>query len=189
MFANSDLTNYYLLKGGISISEDADLNNYKTPGNYYCNSNIIAKTLKNCPCKNAFVMKVEYGTGTNYPTQTIVQFNTGNKFFRLFQYDVDTWKNWTSYVITSDLGGAVFQPATGNIKYGMNGIYIGQFSNGPLQNDGEPFSVCVYLIGTGSFQTAVYAFAVTQYVEGHLFFNRMSTNNTWDMSTWKKLIS
>lgn len=100
-----------------------------------------------------------------------------------------TWAKRFDRVITnSDLGGAVFQPASGNIKYGINGIYIGRFSNGPIESDGAPFASCIYLIGTGTNQTSIYAFTITQYSQGHLFFNRMNTASVMEFETWKKLL-
>ncbi len=98
------------------------------------------------------------------------------------------WK-WDPIVANSDLGGAVFSTATGAIKYGMNGIYLGKFSNGVEQPDGTGiFDACIYLIGTKLLETAVYAFPITQYIGGHLFFNRMGTNNQFELTSWKKLI-
>ena len=104
-------------------------------------------------------------------------------------YDGHTWLGWLKYTTNTDLGGAVFQPASGNIKYGMNGIYIGAFSNGPLQSDGTAFEACIYLIATKGWLTVAYVFPITQYSEGHLFFNRMNHNNAWELSSWKKLIA
>ena len=100
-------------------------------------------------------------------------------------------EEWTieTYVTNTDLGGAVFQPASGNIKYGMNGIYIGAFSNGPLQSDGTAFEACIYLIATKGWLTVAYVFPITKYSEGLLFFNRMNHNNAWELSSWKKLIA
>lgn len=89
--------------GGILIQNNADLNDYLTPGNYYCPGSAAAKTLINCPCDDAFIMKVELGTGTQYPTQTIVEFNTGRRFFRVFVMDAHSWRGWVSYVTNSDL--------------------------------------------------------------------------------------
>ena len=103
--------------------------------------------------------------------------------------NTDGWNGWKQMVVNTDLGGAVFQPASGNIKYGMNGIYIGAFSNGPLQSDGTAFEACIYLIATKGWLTVAYVFPITQYSEGHLFFNRMNHNNAWELSSWKKLIA
>lgn len=91
-------------------------------------------------------------------------------------------------VTESDLGGAVFSTATGAIKYGMNGIYLGKFSNGPVTNSGSLFEACIYLIGTRSGKTTIYVFSITDYASGHLFFNRLDANNSFELTSWKKLI-
>lgn len=100
-------------------------------------------------------------------------------------------EEWTieTYITNTDLGGAVFKTASGNIVYGMNGIYVGRFNNGPIEDDGTPFSSCIYLIGTGTNQTSIYAFAITQYLGGHLFFNRLNAANVMELEKWKKLIA
>lgn len=134
-------------------------------------------------------MKIEYSIGNAYPAQIIRQYNTGDVFYRFFNSTQNSWTSWMKYITDNDLGGAVFQPASGNIKYGMNGIYVGKFNNGPLQSNAEIFDTCIYLIGTGTNQTAVYAFVVSQYSGGHIFFNRMSSSNSWQLSEWKKLIA
>lgn len=71
----------------------------------------------------------------------------------------------------------------------MNGIYIGQFNNGPLvPNGSEPFFNCIYIIGSNGGVTVSYAFTMSQYGDGHLFFNRMTGDNIWQIADWKKLI-
>lgn len=61
----------YLLKGGASILKGEDLyaDKFKIPGNYFCPSIALAKTLLNCPLSTAFTMKVDYGTGRSIPRQ------------------------------------------------------------------------------------------------------------------------
>lgn len=82
--------------GGIEIPEGADLNNYKTVGNYYCPLNTTAKTLKNCPTGYAFTMEVRKGTGDNYPQQVIYEY-IGGGFERYFDHvDSKSWKPWGS---------------------------------------------------------------------------------------------
>lgn len=82
--------------GGIEIPEGADLNNYKTVGNYYCPLNTTVKTLKNCPTGYAFTMEVRKGTGDNYPQQVIYEY-IGGGFERYFDHiDSKSWKPWGS---------------------------------------------------------------------------------------------
>lgn len=127
--------------------------------------------------------------GNNYATVMAMSYWTKNPILTA-NIENGVWKNRFIKIITdSDLGGEVFSTATGAIKYGMNGIYLGKFSNGVEQPDGTGiFDACIYLIGTKSLETAVYAFPITQYIGGHLFFNRMGTNNQFELTSWKKLI-
>lgn len=80
--------------GGIEIPAGADLNNYKTIGNYYCPMNTTVKTLKNCPTNYAFTMEVKYGTGNDYPKQIIYEY-FGGGFERYFEsVGSKAWKPW-----------------------------------------------------------------------------------------------
>lgn len=82
--------------GGIEIPAGADLNNYKTIGNYYCPMNTTVKTLKNCPTNYAFTMEVKYGTGNDYPKQIIYEY-FGGGFERYFEsVGSKAWKPWGS---------------------------------------------------------------------------------------------
>lgn len=81
--------------GGIEIPAGADLNNYKTIGNYYCPMNTTAKTLKNCPIWSAFTMEVKKGTGDGYPKQIIYEHLSARRFERYYNtYDNSGWKDW-----------------------------------------------------------------------------------------------
>lgn len=55
------------LKAVKSVPQNADLNEYVTPGEYYCNSNATAGTIVNSPVSMAFRLTVESSTS---PTQT-----------------------------------------------------------------------------------------------------------------------
>lgn len=111
MVTNGNLSNYYTLSFGTQILDKSDLNSYKEPGNYYCSGSLAAQQLINSPTKNAFVMKVELGTGINYPTQTITSFGDGKKYFRVYIPENTEWRNWVEYVTNTDLQTAI---ATGN---------------------------------------------------------------------------
>lgn len=81
--------------GGIEIPEGADLNNYKTVGNYYCPLNTTVKTLKNCPIWSAFTMEVKKGTGDGYPKQIIYEYLSARRFERYYDtYNNSGWKDW-----------------------------------------------------------------------------------------------
>lgn len=77
------------MKGGTIIPNNADMNNYTTPGNYYCISNSATRTLKNCPFTLAFTLKVEYSRGNSVPCQTFREYNTGITAYR--KYESSTW--------------------------------------------------------------------------------------------------
>ena len=84
-------TNTYALKGGTAILENADLNDYRTPGNYYCDSDSIVATLKNCPVSHAFTLKIIYGNGINYPLQIITDYSNQIQATRRFVQSSLTW--------------------------------------------------------------------------------------------------
>lgn len=48
-------------------------------------------------------MKVELGTGINYPTQTITSFGNGKKYFRVYIPENNEWRDWVEYVTNTDL--------------------------------------------------------------------------------------
>lgn len=104
---------------GTQILDKSDLNSYKEPGNYYCSGSLAAQQLINSPTKNAFVMKVELGTGINYPTQTITSFGDGKKYFRVYIPENTEWRNWVEYVTNTDLFSVHFiaQTLNGYVEY------------------------------------------------------------------------
>ena len=85
----------YLLKGGTAISNGADMNDYTTPGNYYCISDSAAITLKNCPFTHAFTLKVEHSRGTSVPCQTFREYHTGITAYR--KYESSSWKGYAYF--------------------------------------------------------------------------------------------
>ena len=92
--------NSYLLQGGTEIPKNADMNGYKTLGNYYCKLSDNVITLANAPdFTTAFIMKVEFGSGNNYPTQIYVELTSGRVARRFFDY---IRESWSQYVYFSD---------------------------------------------------------------------------------------
>lgn len=91
------------LTGGTSIPSNADLNNYKTVGNYYTGGAAISASISNTPITNSsFMLKVFYGYG-NVSTggiimQKAIKSNTGEEFIRCF--NDGTWSSWVKTLLS-----------------------------------------------------------------------------------------
>ena len=97
-------SDYWCFKYGTVIYANEDLNNIVKFGNYYCQVNVNAETLKNCPTKDAFTMKVYSSVGSgadNYIAQELTTYK-GRKFLRCCGGD-KVWGNWGKIVLNSDL--------------------------------------------------------------------------------------
>lgn len=70
------------------------MNDYTTPGNYFCNSTMNAGTLLNCPVSFAFTLKVFFGTGSGYPIQEFIPLQ-GNAVYTRYYDNIQ--KIWSSY--------------------------------------------------------------------------------------------
>lgn len=57
-----------------SIPAGTDLNTYLTPGNFYCEANVTAATLWNCPTANAFALEVLRHAGATGVRQILVEY-------------------------------------------------------------------------------------------------------------------
>lgn len=88
------------MQGGTAIPKNADMDEYTTPGNYYCNLNTIAGTLVNCPFKRAFILKVSYSAGVELPSQTYIEYDSGKIAYRV--KPSSTSDTWQQYVYFSD---------------------------------------------------------------------------------------
>lgn len=84
----------YFLQGGTVIPNNANMNDYVTPGNYFCQSNAVAGTLSNCPFTHAFVLKVEYAAGRSYPAQTYIEYDTRNIASRYRGLTENSWQQY-----------------------------------------------------------------------------------------------
>lgn len=90
----------WLLRGGTRIPDSADLNKYKTPGNYYCDTNAAAATIKNNPAEQRFTLKVFYDTGTGYPAQLLIEHYTLSVYMRYLGAPI---RNWIKLATTDDV--------------------------------------------------------------------------------------
>ena len=80
--------------------------------------------------------------------------------------------------------------ATGSITYGMNGIYVGKFDNGPvLEEYSSVMTNGIYIVSSNGGNTAAYVFAISQYGSGFLWFNRMNGDGSWQLKDWIKILS
>lgn len=136
---------YFSFSGGRAISENEDLNNFSDLGNYYCPTNNVAYTLENCPAKNAFTMKIFYGTGNGYITQAIRDFYYGNIFSRYKGYS-GNWSEWKSLDTTYSEMTAASASAAG--QSGLVPAPAAGKQNGYLRGDGTWVTPATNLLGT-----------------------------------------
>lgn len=82
------------------LTSNADMNDYVTPGNYFCVSNVVAETLSNCPFTHAFNLKVEFSNGAGLPCQIYREYDTGRIAYRV--QPSSSSSSWSQYVYFSD---------------------------------------------------------------------------------------
>ena len=113
------------MQGGTIIPNDSNMDNYKTPGNYYIASNSGAQSLSNAPFANAFTLKVEYPTGIGgFVAQTFREFNTGLKAYRCSTSNASEWGGY--YYFSDDATifvGTAIQSGDDLNDYTTPGIY------------------------------------------------------------------
>ena len=119
------------LAGSTAIPSGANLNDYKTFGNYACNSNSYAETLSNCPTNVAFTLKVFNATGTddntvtpgnyNYIAQEIKVFNSGVTYFRLLNVYSGKWGDWIDSYNSNHLPNLAYLPGVVGLGQGGTG--------------------------------------------------------------------
>lgn len=93
----------YSLRDSTNIPESADMNTYIEPGNYCCNG-ITPTTLKNSPFADAFLLKVEYPSGTqSYRSQTFILYNSRRIAYRFYTVSTQTWSDFIFYDSNEDV--------------------------------------------------------------------------------------
>lgn len=138
----------YLLTGGTAIPYSADLNDYRTIGNYYCASSTTAATVAHSPTPNAFILKVEHSTGTGYPCQVLREYSTGAMYYRYYTSS-NTWTAWREVAAPYDWTNS--SSVTTYLK-----VYVGP--NGSDDNPGTQASPMATIKGT------IRKFAATNHV-------------------------
>lgn len=115
----------WLLQGGTAIPENADMDTYTTPGNYYIISNTQAATLSNSPFENnAFILKVEYANGVTYPRQIFTEYSTGRKAIRFISSSGGSWSDWLYFSDDDTVLAHVISPVTMNDAVNINTGYV-----------------------------------------------------------------
>lgn len=97
--------NTWTLSGGTEIPSGADLYNYTTVGNYYCNIGSNVNTLLHKPIGlvAAFIMKVYLGVGNEYPTQEIAPIFSAIRYYRIYDPYNKTWADCGSVATSADV--------------------------------------------------------------------------------------
>lgn len=78
--------------GQLSIPSNANLNDYTTPGWYYCPYNATVGTLSNCPASRAFSLRVYTHAGTNQVLTTYIPSDDLRIYIR--NYYNNKWSDW-----------------------------------------------------------------------------------------------
>lgn len=94
------------LAGGTAIPSNADLNDYKTVGNYYTGDAAISASISNAPITDSgFMLKVFFGYGNGSTGATLIQRAihsvTGTEYTRYFYQN--NWYPWRQ-TLTSGIG-------------------------------------------------------------------------------------
>lgn len=81
---------------GTAIKAGTDMYTIKTPGHYYCSSNAIAVTLKNCPFNDAFTLVVYWSTGypSAYFSQEYTHYLGNRRIIQNYNTDSATWEKY-----------------------------------------------------------------------------------------------
>lgn len=110
------------LLGAITIPEYANLNSYRTMGEYVCTTNTIGATIDNNPTTLAFRLTVmrSLDTDTRYITQILRSYLTGTIYTRVSTDTGSTWSTWYKLAKQKD-----YTPTEG-IHASFSGGYIQQ---------------------------------------------------------------
>ena len=87
--------------GCTAIPANADLNDYQTPGNYYCSYNATVVTMSNTPSSNAFNLEVREAAGVIQIFREYGYSSNRKDFIR--GYYQGTWTAWKELAVTSDI--------------------------------------------------------------------------------------
>ncbi|WP_336759310.1 pyocin knob domain-containing protein [Paenibacillus sp. USHLN196] len=127
------------LKKSSSINENEDLNNLVFEGEFYCQLSLTAETLKNCPVRVAFSLKVsKNGTqnkeSTPGVTQTLITFLPVG--FTTWQRNLyDTWGAWVKVPSREE-----FESLKSSVSDGKSAIAAAITGKGVAASGSDTFS-------------------------------------------------
>ena len=81
-----------VLGAGVAIPTNADLNNYKTPGLYFIDSDGTATSVSNTPVNYGAVVEV-LSLRSNLIQRYMIS-GSGKIYQRRYQYSADLWYGW-----------------------------------------------------------------------------------------------
>jgi beta-lactamase superfamily II metal-dependent hydrolase len=112
----NDFASVYTLEVfGTEIPQNADLNEYTTPGIYYSNNSTITQSLSNCPVTSGgFKLIVEYNQASNRIVHTI-KVNDGTRSLSYVRTYVDSWGEWAKVQKAVILYDSASGSTTGNV--------------------------------------------------------------------------
>lgn len=90
------------LSGNFRIPSNSNLNNYTTPGSYYCNSGADAATLLNCPYTGSHFRFYVISSSETYLLQILLPISTVGTSLYLRSMHSGTWRPWTQCLTTTD---------------------------------------------------------------------------------------
>lgn len=95
---NKNISELYSLKNANTITQNSNLNNMNTVGNYVCNLDTVAATITNSPTGGkAFALKVgDLLNDGKYPYQEVTRYTDGMSWRRTYNRASSTWNAWYS---------------------------------------------------------------------------------------------
>lgn len=95
IYGQHNNADFEIKNGGKSLATGVDLKTITTFGNYFCESNANAATMKNCPVKEAFTLFVypSIGVGTTYRSYKLETYN-GVVYFMKYDGHNKVWQDW-----------------------------------------------------------------------------------------------
>lgn len=126
--------------GGIEyiyVPRGQDLNNYKTPGFYYCNSNAAAREIANTPVDEAFCLEIGRSASTtgDYSgvTQKFTRYGYDKPRTWMRNYYAGNWGRWFEVFFTYDFNSYFdtrFNQTMTVVDKGSVGLPYGLVANG-----------------------------------------------------------